>query len=181
MRFIKTIGFILITSLFIVGCGRPGGDDEENAPGSYIQVTSIDADPSTTTIESSLKSDVSDIKDDTVKITAKNVFKDQDPTVTGPSPLYDVTITSYTVTYTADLTPQPFVNSTFLYLPIKGQPEKEVEIVIVPRGHKVIPPLSSYFPGQVVYATASVHLSGENAFGDRIGTTFTLPVQFYRP
>src|SRR3990170_6283167 len=79
MKLTKTIGIIIIISLFIYGCGRPGGTGEDNASGSYLQVTKIN------------------LSGDAVSITVENRFKD--PSVTSPNSFYDVTLTSYIVTY----------------------------------------------------------------------------------
>lgn len=145
MKSIKVIGIILI-SLSIFYCGRPGGKDEENAPGSYLQVTSVT------------------LSGNTVTITVKNTFKDT--SVTTPNSLYDVTLTSYTLTYFRGdgsiILTSTQNNSIYIYIPVKGEAE-DVPITLVPG------------PSSISYSSASVYLSGKNGFGNKIATTFYLP------
>lgn len=148
MRSIKVVfGIIILISLFIAGCGRPGGQDEENAPGSYLQVTSVT------------------LSGDTVTIKVKNIFKDS--SVTTPNSMYDVTLTGYEITY-YNAAGSPILNaihnnSILVFLPVNGG-EVTFDLTLVPS------------PSSMSYASASVHLLGTNAFGDKIGRTFYLPV-----
>lgn len=146
---LNLIFFIIIISLFIAGCGRPGGEDEENAPGSYLQVTSVT------------------LSGDIVTISIKNIFKDS--TVTTPQSMYDVTLTDYEITY-FDAIGSPILNaihndSIFIYIPVGPYNQTAVSssITLVPG------------PTSVSYSSAIVHIYGTNVFGDKIGTTFNLP------
>jgi len=147
MRSIKAVfSIIILISLFIAGCGRPGGSGEENAPGSYLQVTSV-----------TLSGDKATIK-------VKNIFKD--PSVTTPNSMYDVTLTGYEITY-FNANGSPILtalhnNSIFVYLPVKGD-EVSFELTLVPS------------PSSISFSSASVHIYGTNHFGDKIGATFLLP------
>lgn len=145
MRFIKAIAIIIIISLFIAGCGRPGGKDEENATGSYLQVTKVS------------------VSSDTVSITVENRFKDS--SVTTPNSMYDVTLNSYTLTYfREDGSPILTVthnNSIFIFIQVGKSADATITL---------IPP-----PSSISYSSASVNIFGTNGFRDKVGTTFILP------
>lgn len=145
MKFIRLMDIILLISL-LIACGRPGGKSEDNATGSYLQVT-----------------EVSEVQNDRVTIKIKNIFKDS--TVTSPNSLYNVKITSYTLTYFREdgsiILDSTKNNSIFIYIEVGG--EAQATITLVPS------------PSSVSYSSASVYIFGTNGFDDRVGTTFNLP------
>lgn len=147
MILIRSIAVIILISLFLASCGRPGGRGEENAPGSYLQVTSVT------------------LSGDTVTITVENRFKD--PSITSNiNPLYNVTLRSYTITYFREdgsiILSSTKNNSIFIFIPVNEKAE-DVPITLVPG------------PSSISYSSASVHIFGTNGFGDKIGTTFFIP------
>lgn len=147
MKFINVIAIILLISLLFVGCGRPGGKGDENAPGSYLQVTKAE------------------LSGDAAKVSIKNRFKD--PSVTTPNTMYDVTLTSYTVTYFnvngTVIATKTNNNVLFIYIPVGGE-VTDVSITLDPR------------PTTLTFSSAQMHIFGKNGFGDNIGTPpFYLP------
>lgn len=146
MKFIHSIVIILLISLLLVSCGRPGGKGDENAPGSYLQVTKAS------------------LSGDTATVSIKNRFKD--PSVTTPNTMYDVTLTSYTVTYFnvngSVIATGTRNNVLFIYIPVGGE-VTDVAITLDPR------------PTSVSFSSAQVHVFGKNGFNDNIGVTFNLP------
>jgi hypothetical protein len=158
--------------LLLAACG--GGSGQSGSAFVFLSVAQI-----TGNAGGSANSILDDAASSTVVCVAiTNTLKS--PTVTVPTLLDNVTITSYTVTYTrfdGGPPPGPFTFNTAFTVPA-GTPGSTTQvIVIVPAQAKRAPPLLP-FPRLPLTATADMVFKGRDGRGNGVSTEGAVTVNF---
>lgn len=172
----RTFGLILLL-LLGAGCGLGGGNGSNPQSSAFVFITVDKFDPA------SVNSRVAQNVDDTTTVTLRNNLRS--PSLTTPSTLDDVVITSYSVTFSGPgPVPNPFTRAIVIRVPagtvangtVSGNVSEAVTIVVVQAGDKRIPPLSTI--GQTFRATATITFRGTDGRGSPVEATGSLTVVF---
>lgn len=171
----------------LTGCGGGSGHGGSDFTFLNVDLFSVSGASPVSVVNSNLdRSNVST----TVCATLSNNLKN--PTVTTPSPLDNVSITSYTVTFTrfdGGAVPGPFTFNTAFTVPAgtvstgtsgttqTGNTAK-IPVVLVTAQAKREPPLSNPRPNLPLSATAHVIFRGRNGRGQDTSAEGTISVNF---
>lgn len=181
------LALVLALALLLTACGGGSGHGGSGFTFLNVELFSISGSTPVGAVNSNLdRSNVST----TVCATLSNNLKN--PTVTTPSPLDNVTITSYTVTFTrfdGGAVPGPFTFNTAFTVPAgtvstgtsgttqTGNTAK-IPVVLVTAQAKREPPLSNPRPNLPLSATAHVIFRGRNGRGQDTSAEGTISVNF---
>lgn len=171
-------GWILPVLLLAAGCGLGGGSGSNSQSNAFVFITVEKFDPSTVTSKVGDK-DTSE----TTTVTLRSNLRS--PGLTTPSPLDDVLITSYSVTFSGPgPVPNPFTRPVTIRVPagtvsdgtVSGNASEAVAIVVVQFGDKRTAPLNTIT--QTFQATASITFRGTDGRGNKVEAEGSLVVIF---
>ncbi len=172
-------------ALLLTACG--GGSGHGGSGFTFLNVDLFSVSGSTPVGAVNSNLDTSNVST-TVCVTLSNNLKN--PTVTAPTPLDNVSITSYTVSinrFDGGPEPGPFSFNTAFTVPagtISGTPAvptnntARVPVVLVPAQAKREPPLGNPRPQLPLSTTADVVFQGRSGRGDKVSAQGTINLNF---
>jgi hypothetical protein len=164
----------VLVLLVLAACGS-GGSGQSGTTFVFLSVAQITGNNGQGSASSSLDDPGASTA---VCVAITNTLKN--PTVTAPTVLDNVTITSYTVSYTrfdGGPPPGPFTLGTSFTVPAGTPGSATATIVIVPASAKRDPPLNPR-PRLPLGTTATIMLRGRDGRGGGISTQGSLTVTF---
>lgn len=176
----RVVSLLLAATVLLAGCGGSGSG--QTGSGSAFTFLTVDLAPVGSVISNIDAGDLSTA----VCARFRNSLKN--PTLTTPSPLDDVQITSYTVTFRrfdGGTPPGPFTFNTSFRVPAgtvsMGTPsgnQADALIVVVPASAKHEPPLRNPPPRLPLSTQADLVFTGQNGRGQRLTAEASLTVVF---
>ncbi len=163
-----------LTLLLLAACGG-GGSGQSGSAFVFLSVAQITGNNGQGSANSSLDDPGASTA---VCVAVTNTLKN--PTVSAPTVLDNVTITSYTVSFSrfdGGPPPGPFTLNTSFSVPAGTPGSATATIVIVPANVKREPPLNPR-PGLPLGTTATIVLQGRDGRGNRLSTQGALTVTF---
>jgi hypothetical protein len=172
---------LVAVALLLAGC--EGGSGQSGSAFVFLSVDGFSLSNGTNT--ASVTSSIDTGTSNTVCVTLRNNLKN--PTITGPSPLDNITVQSYTVTLTSVTgggLPGPFTFGTAVLVPagtltggVLSNNTATFPIVIVPASAKLDPSLRP--PNRLpIVATAEVNFRGRDSRGSSVEAEGAVTVTF---
>jgi len=177
------LALVPAVALLLAACGGGSGHGGSGFTFLNVDLFSVSGGTPVGAVNSNL--DTSNVST-TVCVTLSNNLKN--PTVTTPSPLDNVTITSYTVSinrFDGGPEPGPFSFNTAFTVPA-GTPSgttstpntARIPVVLVPAQAKREPPLGNPRPQLPLSTTADVVFQGRTGRGDKVSAQGTINLNF---
>jgi hypothetical protein len=161
--------------LLLLAACNTGGSGQSGSAFVFLSVAQITGNDGQGSSKSSLDDPAASTA---VCVAVQNTLKN--PTVTAPTVLDNVTITSYTVTYSrfdGGPPPGPFTLGTSFSVPAGTPGSAIATIVILPPSAKSSPPLNPR-PRLPLGTTATIVLQGRDGRGNGVSTQGSLTVNF---